>query len=106
MRTLVFILLLSISNAPRCPVCPSSQCCLNQTLGQCPTACPTPTPSPSKCLEHIHDHDCVGLFSGICCSCVLMGLSGGILIHKYCNCGKYCAKENSNANDQNDIGMQ
>eukprot|EP01084_Bolivina_argentea_P063086 115240_1 len=103
MRTLVFILLLFISNAAaRCScVCPSHQCCLKPL----PTQQCTPSPTESReCREDINDcwlksAGLIVLFSGA-------HLISGIFIHKYCNCGKYCSKENSNANDQNDIGMQ
>eukprot|EP01084_Bolivina_argentea_P063087 115241_1 len=107
MRTLVFILLLFISNDGRnsCP-CPTDQCCLKPIAPtqQCePTPPPTPTPT-RECREDINDcwlksAGLIVLFSGA-------HLISGIFIHKYCNCGKYCSKENSNANDQNDIGMQ
>eukprot|EP01084_Bolivina_argentea_P212295 360891_1 len=109
MRTLVFILLtlLSISNAR--DRCPSHQCCLSTSLGPCPTTpSPTGTPSPTsrgECLEDIYD-DCLHIYFIFFCSGASIGLISGIVSHKYCNCGKYCSKENSNANDQNDIGMQ
>eukprot|EP01084_Bolivina_argentea_P212296 360892_1 len=121
MRTLVFILLLFISNAQteneRTNRCPSTQCCLPPTPDeptlQCtlsPTHSPaqSPTPSPTsrgECLEDIYD-DCLHIYFIFFCSGASIGLISGIVSHKYCNCGKYCSKENSNANDQNDIGMQ
>eukprot|EP01084_Bolivina_argentea_P033825 62534_1 len=106
MRTLVFILLLFISNdgRPSC-VCPSGQCCLppapcdpTQQCTSSPTQSKTPAPSREypECLEDIHD--CWHKYVSFCCIALtiaaFIGLLSGMVIHKYCNCGKYCSKEN------------